>query len=128
MNARALALIRCIVAGVWIYEGLYSKILFRLPHEMAVVAPVAPALRLSPAAFLFVIGLGESLLGAAVLSGFCRRPLAWFQAVLLLGMNIGGILWGEGAIAHPLGLIVHNLPFGVCIFLTALRAQERAEP
>jgi uncharacterized membrane protein YphA (DoxX/SURF4 family) len=105
---------RVAVAAVWIYEGLWLKVLRPAPHELALVAAVAPA-PLSPARFLLLIGCGETLLGLAVLSGLYARPLAFFQGTLLVLMNFLGILFGGGSIADPVGLVIRNVTLLLCI-------------
>lgn len=117
MNPRVLAAIRGIVALVWLYEGLYMKLLARDPHELSIVAAVGGPGGLSPAQFLGLIGAGETLLALGVLSGLFARPLAILQAVLLLSMNVVGIVMGGGNIADPAGLLVRNLPFLACMYL-----------
>jgi uncharacterized membrane protein YphA (DoxX/SURF4 family) len=111
-----LAAIRLAVAAVWIYEGLWLKVVRPSPHELAVVASVAVG-PLSPSRLLFLIGWGEALLGVGVLSGLYSRFLAWFQGVLLVLMNGAGIAFAGGTIADPLGLVIHNLPFLLCMVI-----------
>ena len=122
---------RCVVASVWLYEGLWLKLIARAPHEMAVVRGVVGDASLAPSTLLLVIGAGETLLALGVLSGWFNRPLAWFQIGLLLAMNAGGILFGGNAIREPLGLLVHNAPFLLCIALLGLHgpgALRRSAP
>jgi len=109
-----LAAIRLAVAAVWIYEGLWLKLLRPSPHELAVVQSIAAG-PLSPAQLLFLIGGGETLLGLAVVSGLYARPFAWFQGALLVLMNGLGIAFGGSAIPDPFGLVIHNLPLLLCI-------------
>jgi uncharacterized membrane protein YphA (DoxX/SURF4 family) len=109
-----LAAIRLTVAAVWIYEGLWLKMIRPAPHELDVVRSVAIG-ALTPAQLLFAIGCGETLLGLGVLSGWFWRPLAIFQAILLILMNGIGIAFSGPAIPSPVGLVIHNLPFLLCI-------------
>ena len=110
--------VRVTVAAVWLYEGLWLKVLLRAPHELAVVESLPHVLPLSPTDLLTLIGFGETLLAVGVLSGLFWRPLALLQAALVVLMNTGGIVFAGGtAIGDPLGLVVHNLPFLACIAL-----------
>jgi uncharacterized membrane protein YphA (DoxX/SURF4 family) len=109
-----LVAMRLAVAAVWIYEGLWQKVLRPAPHELAVVQSVALG-PLAPLQLLQLIGIGETLLGLGVLSGLYARPLAWFQGVLLVLMNGIGIAFSGGAIADPAGLVLRNLPLLLCI-------------
>jgi uncharacterized membrane protein YphA (DoxX/SURF4 family) len=109
-----LAAMRVAVAAVWIYEGLWQKVLRPAPHELAIVQSVAFG-PVTPLLFMRSIGIGETLLGLAVLSGLYSRPLAWVQGVLLVLMNGIGIAFSDGAIADPVGLVLRNLPLLLCI-------------
>jgi uncharacterized membrane protein YphA (DoxX/SURF4 family) len=118
IDDRLVFCLRVVVAAIWLYEGLWLKLLTRAPHELAVVAGVGG--RLAPERLLELIGGGESLLALGVLCGLWWRPLAWFQLALLAAMNAIGILAGGGAIADPAGLVIRNLPFVMCIILIGL--------
>src|SRR3954471_10257340 len=76
--------VRVVVALVWLHEGLYLKLIARAPQELAVVNALPQLLPLSPAAMLVLIGIAETLLALAALSGAFARPLAWFQAGVLV--------------------------------------------
>ena len=114
ISSKFLAVIRCVVTLVWLYEGLWLKVLARDPHQLSIVKSFAfdP---LTPLILMTLIGCGETLLGLTVLSGLFWRFVASFQGVLLITMNITGILFGGGQIAQPVGLLIHNLPFLACI-------------
>ena len=112
-------LLRGVVALVWIYEGLWLKVIRQAPHELQVVASVGIGW-LPPKTLLFLIGSGETLLGIGVLTGLYARFLAWFQILLLLAMNAVGIVFGHGSISDPAGLLIHNLPFLACIAILGL--------
>lgn len=120
VSAKLLVVIRCAVSLTWIYEGLWSKIVLRAPHELKVVESVAASGPMSPVALMTLIGCGETLLGLAVLGGFRPRFLAWVQMGLLLAMNGTGVVFGKGSIDDPLGLLVKNLPFALCIVMLGL--------
>lgn len=109
-----LTAIRLSVAAIWLYEGLWLKILHPAPHELAVVETV-PRGPLTAAQFLALIGGGETLMGLGVLTGRYPRFLAWFQGSVLVLMNGAGIAFSHGAIADPVGLVLRNLPLLLCI-------------
>jgi uncharacterized membrane protein YphA (DoxX/SURF4 family) len=115
VDLRVLAALRFVVALVWLYEGLWRKILAPAPHEVAVVKAFVFG-GLSPIALMALIGAGETLLGLGLLSGLWHRFVAAFAAALLIVMNVIGILF-SGAIADPLGLVIHNLPLLACTLL-----------
>jgi uncharacterized membrane protein YphA (DoxX/SURF4 family) len=114
-----LTAIRVSVAMIWLYEGLWLKIIHPVPHELAVVEAVAFG-PLSAERLLALIGGGETLLGLGVLSGLYPRFLAWFQGSVLVLMNGIGVAFSHGAIADPVGLLLKNLPLLLCIIVLGL--------
>ncbi len=121
----ALLFVRFALAALWIYEGLWLKVVAQDPHELRIVSSSLHWLGVSGHAGLVFIGIGETLLGLAVLSGLWTRPLAWFQGILLLSMNLIGIFLGGGEIRDPIYLMVHNLPTFACIVVLAVTPQSR---
>jgi uncharacterized membrane protein YphA (DoxX/SURF4 family) len=103
--------IRAAVAAVWIYEGLWCKLLHGQPHELEVVEAVP---RFGPkvgARFLQALGVVEVALGAWVLSGIAPRACAITQTVLLVTLNANGLLWARHLIHDPAGMVVKNIAF-----------------
>lgn len=124
MSNRWLLALRVLLGVVWLYNGLWLKVLAPSPGHLAVVAglPVFPGL--SPQALLTIIGVGETALGVGSISGLWPRLVAWFQFFVLLLMNGIGILF-SGAIAEPVHLLVQNLPLFFCILLVARYSVRR---
>ncbi len=122
-------LARGAIALVWLYHGLWCKVLGRCPEQAAIVAAVP---FLEGALGLWVVrglGLGEAALAAWVLSGRAPRLAAAVQTVLLVAMNGGGLLWGRAHIAHPAAMIVQNLAFLALVWLVAdPRARDEETP
>jgi hypothetical protein len=107
------------VAGVWLYHGLWCKVLGRCPEQVDIVAdvPFLPGKLAKPA--LFALGLVEVAFAAWVISG--RRPLlaASAQSALLAGMNGGGLAWGRTHIPAPKALVAENLAFTALVWWAA---------
>lgn len=99
---------RSVLALVWLYNGLWLKILSVDPHQARIVAST-----LGHPAWLTAIGAGETLLALGILSGRAGTMVNGFQLVLLTVMNAIGILC-SGQIANPAGLVVSNLPLATC--------------
>jgi len=116
---------RLAVALVWLYQGLWCKLLGRCPGHRAIVEAV-PGLA-GPTGAVVLIGLGtiETGLAVWVLSGWRPRWAAVAQTLLLIGMNGGGLLWGREHIADPGALITQNLAFLTLVWLVAARAAKR---
>jgi len=117
--APAAWLIRAAVAVVWLYEGLWCKLLRGQPHEFAVVAAVP---RFGPrygVRFLLALGGVEVVIAAWVMSA--RYPLACaaMQTALLLLLNGSGLTWSRHLIPDPAGMVVRNASFLVLVWVAA---------
>jgi hypothetical protein len=111
--------IRAAVAAVWLYEGLWCKLLRGQPHEFKVVAAVP---RLGPAdgaVFLRALGVAEVALALWTLSAAAPLECAVAQTLLLVALNGGGLLWARHIIHDPAGMVVKNLAFLVLVWVAA---------
>lgn len=112
-------LIRVAVAGVWLYEGLWCKLLRGDPNQLRVVEKVPFLGPRAGAVFLRGLGVLEVLLAAWAVSAVAPRSCALAQTVLLLAMNAGGILWSRPHLHDPGGMVVKNLSFLVLVWVAA---------
>ena len=108
--------VRLSMALVWLYNGLWLKIVAHDAHHRAIVAAVFGADWRANLALL-LIGCAETLLGLGIASGIAWRLVNIVQIGVLLAMNLVGIFFGGGEIAHPLGLLIQNLPLFCCATL-----------
>ncbi len=106
--------VRCVLAAVWVYHGLWLKLVVRDTHHLEIVGAVVGGTGISPIVGLGIIGSGETLLALGIMSGLWPRFVNSFQIGLLVLMNGCGILFGGGAIERPLGLVIANLPLVAC--------------
>lgn len=110
-------LIRLAIAAVWLYQGLWCKVLGGAPRHEAVIA-AAPFIGPAAARVAMVaIGLVECGLAAWVVSGSQRRWAALAQTALLVGMNAAGLLWARSLLADPVGMILQNFAFVLLIWI-----------
>ncbi|MFZ3214738.1 MAG: DoxX-like family protein [Candidatus Acidiferrales bacterium] len=112
-----LTIIRASVAAVWLYEGLWCKILGRVPLQVEVVTAVP---RLEPrfaGAFLKALGAVEVALAAWVIAGVSPGLCAIVQTILLILLNANGLLWARHIIHEPAGMIVKNIAFLVLVWV-----------
>ena len=117
-----LLLIRAVIAAVWLYEGLWCKVMGRAAQQMDIVEAV-PLLGVRYSAwFLPVLGVLECLLGVWVLSGWSAWGAAAFSTVLLVGMNSVGITYARGKIHDPAGMVLKNLVLVVLTWVAAAPA------
>lgn len=110
-------LIRLAVALVWFYEGVWCKLLERMPHQVEVVAAHPLFGPRSALWVLRAIGLVEVALGVWVLSGFQPWLAALVQTLLLVGMNSNGLLFSRQHIPDPGGMVVKNFALVVLMWV-----------
>jgi uncharacterized membrane protein YphA (DoxX/SURF4 family) len=106
-----LIIIRACVAAVWLYEGLWCKILGRMPSQVQVVTAVP---RLGPrfgSPFLKALGVVEVVIAVWVMLGIAPAVCAIVQAALLVMLNANGILWARHIIHDPVGMVLKNIAF-----------------
>ena len=112
-------LVRIAIASVWIYEGLWCKILARAPEELRIVQAVP---RYGPrfgAPFLHGLGWIELALGIWVLVGITPGLSALAQTLVLGGLNSAGLLFSRHLIHDPAGMIFKNFAFLVLAWVNA---------
>jgi uncharacterized membrane protein YphA (DoxX/SURF4 family) len=118
-------LIRSAIAAVWLYEGLWCKVLGRDPSQERIVEAVP---FLGPGVgpvFLRALGVLESLLGVWVLSGWQPVWAAAVQTALLVGMNVNGLLFARRLIHDPAGMVVKNAALIVLMWVAAAQGSAR---
>jgi hypothetical protein len=112
-------LIRVAVAAVWLYEGLWCKLLGRETHQLRIVEAVPCLGHRAGALFLKLLGVAETGLGLWVLTGLLPGSCALAQTVLLVLLNGGGLLWARRLIHDPAGMVVKNLAFLMLAWVSA---------
>ncbi len=114
-----LLLIRLVVAAVWIYEGLWCKILGGARGQPGIVAAV-PGLGPDGARwFLPALGYAECLLGAWLLSGWQPWWAALLSTLALAAMNTVGLTYARQQIHDPAGMVLKNLVLVVLTWVAA---------
>ena len=112
----SLVLIRASIAAVWLYEGLWCKILGRVQSQVGVVTAVP---RLGPrfgAPFLKALGVVEVALAVWVMAGIAPGMCAIVQIALLVVLNANGLVWARRIIHEPVGMVVENFAFLVLVW------------
>lgn len=117
LSGTELSVGRVAISLMWLYQGLWCKVLGRTPRHQRVIES-APLFRGGSAHF-FLLALGwlETLLSFWVLSGKFSQVAASVQIALLIGMNAGGLLWARKIIPDPAGMVFHNFVFLVLIWI-----------
>ena len=112
-------LIRAAVAAVWLYEGLWCKLLRGQPHQLEVVETVPYFGPRIGALFLKVLGVVEVALAAWTLSANSPVMCAVVQTLLLVALNANGLLWARHIIHDPAGMVIKNFGFLVLVWVCA---------
>ena len=112
-------LIRGAVALVWLYEGLWCKLLGGEPHQLTVVEAVPEwGKRLGPL-FLKMLGVVETALALWVIWAAAPLWCALAQTVLLVTLNANGLFWARHVIHDPAGMVVKNFAFLLLAWVAA---------
>jgi len=112
-----LIIIQGSVAAVWLYEGLWCKILGRVRSQVDVVTAVP---RLGPrfgVPFLKTLGVVEISLAVWVMTGIAPGLCAIAQTLLLVVLNANGLMWARHIIHEPAGMVVKNIAFLVLVWV-----------
>jgi uncharacterized membrane protein YphA (DoxX/SURF4 family) len=111
-----LVIIRLAVAAVWLYEGLWNKVLGRAAREAQVVAAVPTLGPRFGQLFLKVLGVVEVLLAVWVMVGIEPGWCALAQIALLILLNANGLMWARHIIHDPAGMVIKNIAFLVLVW------------
>jgi hypothetical protein len=99
---------RISIALIWLYQGLWCKILRRAASHQHIVSAVpfvgAPHSRTAVTA----IGTVECVIAVWVLSGQSLHSAAVVQTALLGVMNAGALLWTPALVADRTGMLLYN--------------------
>ena len=109
---------QALIGGVWIYHGLYSKMLNGIPRHQLIVARILGPRYARPATK--VIGLLEVLLGVWAITGVDAFACAVLQTAAILGMNTLEIFFAGDLLISALGMVILNLGFLAFIWYWAL--------
>ncbi len=109
---------RAAIALVWLYNGLWCKLLGRSPRHHDIVA-AGPTVGVPPELVMALLGVVEVGLAVWVLTVWRPRAAAIAQTVMLIGMNVAGLLFARALIPDPLGMVVTNLAFLALVWLVA---------
>lgn len=117
-----LLVLRGAVGAVWLYEGLWCKLLGREPHQVSVVEAVPKLGPLVGRHFLLALGAVETALALWILSGAYPGWCAAAQTALLVTLNANGLLWARHVIHDPGGMVVKNAALLVLAWVSAALA------
>lgn len=117
--------LRVPIALVWLYQGLWCKVLGGVPRHEAVLGSVPSFTPEFTHGLLIALGLFETGLAIWVLTGRRLRLAALVQTALLVGMNSGGLIWARHIIPDPAGMVFSNLVLVTLIWVVAVGVEPR---
>lgn len=107
------------VAAVWLYEGLWCKLLNGEPRQLLVVEALPSYGPRIGARLLKLLGAVEVALAIWVLTGTVPVACAVVQTALLVALNACGLLWARHLIHDPAGMLLKNFAFLVLGWVSA---------
>jgi hypothetical protein len=110
------------IGSVWIFHGLYSKILGGIPRHQLIVGRILGERFASFATK--VIGCLEVLLGLWAFTGLARVECAAVQTLAIVGMNTLEIIRARELLISAIGMVLLNLSFLAVIWNWALQAAK----
>lgn len=107
-----------LIGGVWIFHGLYSKILDGIPRHQSIVARILG----DSLAEIATISIGamEVLLGCWAIWGRHRMLNASIQTLALVSMNTIEILFARDLLISPSGMVILNFMFLLFVWSWAI--------
>ena len=112
-------LIHVSVAAVWLYEGLWCKLLNGESNQLRVVQAVPRFAPKTANAFLKLLGVTEVAIAIWALTGIAPIFCAIAQTALIVALNGGGILWASRIIHDPAGMVIKNFAFLALAWVSA---------
>lgn len=107
-----------LIGVVWVFHGLYSKILNGIPRHQLIVAQILGERFARPATKL--IGCGEVLLGVWAFTGSARVECATVQTLALVAMNTLEIALARSLLISAFGMVLLNVGFLAVVWRWAL--------
>ena len=125
-NKYLLPILGGLIGSVWVFHGLYSKILDGVPRHRLIVARILGE-GIADFATL-AIGLAEIVLGIWVFSGLFRRSCALLQTLVLVAMNSLEIYLAKDLLISALGMVALNFAFLSLVWYWAVAPRLSGEP
>lgn len=117
------AILGVLIGGVWVFHGLWSKVLGQIPRHQLIVGRILGDAGAEHATL--AIGLCEILLGIWVFTGLLRRTCATVQTIALVAMNTLEIVLARDLLISGPGMVALNLAFLALVWRWALAAPSK---
>jgi hypothetical protein len=112
-------LIHVSIAAVWLYEGLWCKLLNSEPNQLRIIEALPRSSPTAARALLKLLGVIEVAIAIWALTGIEPIFCATAQTALVAALNAGGIFCAGGIIYDPAGMVIKNSAFLVLVWVSA---------
>ena len=110
--------VQILIGSVWVFHGLYSKILNGIPRHRMIVGKILGATNAGIATK--TIGLLEVILGVWAFTGLHPVPCAVVQTAAIVAMNTLEISLAGEFLISAIGMVILNLAFLALVWNWAL--------
>ena len=111
-----------VIGSVWVFHGLYSKILNGIPRHRLIVGKILGVAKAGIA--IKVIGLLEMLLGFWAFTGWQPVGCAGVQTAAIVAMNTLEICLARELLISAFGMVILNMAFLSLVWHWALFAPK----
>jgi uncharacterized membrane protein YphA (DoxX/SURF4 family) len=108
-----------VLAGVWLHQGVWAKILDGDPSHRDIVGRMPGLTPTSAQAVTMGIGVLEAGMAVWVLSGYRPRTCAATQIGLMAGFNAGALTFARARLESPERLLARNAGLAALAWLAA---------
>jgi len=110
---------------IWLYLGLFPKLLWRVPEEIRVVERTGLYV-VSPPWTIAAVGMLEVVCGLWLLTGWRERAAVAFATTFMMAMMIPVVLVEPSLLLGPFGGLVKNLALAACAWIVWVLAERRS--
>jgi uncharacterized membrane protein YphA (DoxX/SURF4 family) len=114
----SLFVVQLFIGSVWIFHGLFSKLLNGIPRHREIIARILGPQYAQMATT--IIGIGEIGLGLWTISGWQRFPCAAVQTLALVSMNVIEIALAADLLISVIGMLALNAGLLTLVWTWAL--------
>lgn len=111
-----------VIGSVWVFHGLYSKILDGIPRHRLIVGKILGVA--NPGIATKAIGLLELLLGVWTFTGWQPVGCATVQTAAIVAMNTLEICLAGELLISAIGMVILNLGFLTLVWHWAIFAPK----
>ena len=122
---RVFDVLTILIGSVWIFHGLYSKILNGIPRHRAIVGRILGEEWATPVTM--AVGVLEVMLGLWAWSRWRRRHCALAQTLAIVAMNALEIARARDLLLSAAGMLLLNAVFLCGVWVWALAREPEAE-